>query len=198
MKTNGFDQVQITGKKDPRGHAHGLAVDPTGAAVMVSQLHYHIQEGECFTVFDWADLDTITAEPNKEWLFIKDGSDLDVHWTYHFEADNPGTLEFFFNPTVTDNGVEIVPSNNDMNSANTLSSMTFYKDPTVTADGVQGVRRIVGSTGVGPKGGAGGTNELDLKFIMKDSTTFLMRFIPKYDETKVALVQTMYEIPKDN
>ncbi len=193
MKTNGKDTVRLSGPDLGTGGCNCVNVDRFGALVGVEQKHYHIQNGEFFTVYSY-DGDVDTAAP-KKWLLRTTGL-TEIHWAYILEASDAGLLVSYSSPTVTSDGTKLTPSNNKLGDPTTVTGMEFFEDPVISSNGTPLGYRLIGSEGGGPQGGSGGSVDANVKHVIGVPVTILFEFTPTNNDTKVNFIQYLYEVHK--
>lgn len=91
-------------------------IDHLGYLVSIEIEHHKVHEGVFYTVADF-DVSVDTASP-KYWHIITPNTDVRAHAKMQIATDTGGLVELFENPTTTGNGDAIVASNNDRNSTN--------------------------------------------------------------------------------
>lgn len=150
--------------------------------------HYKVHEGEHYTVSDH-DADVDIAGP-KYWHIITPGSNIKLHAKIALLSDQAGLVEFFENPTVTNNGTILPSYNNDRNSIRATSG-TFYYDPTVSSDGTRIDTSWIGA--YNQKTRVGGDTRRQAELILKQNESYLLKFTPEADDAKVTMLTEYYE-----
>lgn len=114
----------------------------------------------------------------------------EIHIIFEINTDIGGTLEFFENPTVTDNGILLSIINNNRRSSSTSLSQVF-EDPIVTSDGTS----LFGERGGTATNGAslGETRRNDEEFILNPSDTYILKFTPFADGANITVQLDWYD-----
>ncbi len=148
-----------------------------------SKLHY----GKYFSVSD-IDEDVDTGSP-KYWLFLHDGHDL--HIRGNVKSDSNGIVEFFEDPTITDNGSSITAYNNNRTN-DELSDVVFYQDPTISDDGTRLIVHMMGN-----RKRVGGSDNIFSNWILNTKETdYILKFTPDSNSTR-AVVNIAYHFYND-
>jgi len=159
----------------------------THSGVIIDTIHHKVHEGDYYVLNDLDE--DVDIEAPKKWL-LKTPTDKEIHIKIVMEANNSGKVEFYENPTVTDNGTEVSIYNVNRNSGNT-SSLNFYKDPTVSGGTLIEVRLIGTDNNKTKIGGYANEGE---EFILKKDEDYLIVFTPDNDGTKVLFNAGFYEV----
>ena len=147
-----------------------------GAQIMISLMDHMTHMGHAYACDDYAS--GLKADENKYWLFKTPDTDTRIHLTVSVSASN-GESILYEAPTTTDNGSTLTPSNKNRNSSNT-SSLSVWKNPTVSSTGIQ--------IGIIPL-----NNPKHRLWILKQNTTYLIKFTATKKKTTVNLVLDSYE-----
>jgi hypothetical protein len=159
--------------------------------IIIDIEHHKIHKGVHYACQDYDD-DVDTATP-KYWLVVTPNTSTRVHFNFNTIASKQGLIEFFENPTITDNGTAITPCNSDRNSSNT-AELLCYKDPTISSDGTRLGVNVTGSDSASVVGGSGGSSKRDDEFILKQNTGYIVKFTTKVNDARVSNCFKWYEI----
>lgn len=163
-------------------------VDPLGYLAQIAIEHHKVHEGVFYTVSDY-DNNVLIASP-KYWLIRTPNTAVRFHTKINLETDTGSLLEFFENPTLTDDGAALTAYNNDRNSPNT-SSLEFYSDPTVTNDGT---RLVSARVGAGREKKLGGVARPQAEFILKQNEEYLVKLTVDANGADVTINIEGYEV----
>lgn len=142
----------------------------SGSLRTIEQEHATIHDGNGYQLSG-----EIAALANAASAYFLIDPSAPIHWRDYrlFSDDAPIDIEFFENPTTTDNGTTLTPLNRNRLSANT-STAAVYSGPTVTADGSRlYISRIVG-TGTGANK-TGEVEGLPVEWIIDGGNTYLLK-----------------------
>lgn len=144
----------------------------SGCQAVMAAEHWHVHKGHYFMVDDiFLDL---ANGGTREYLIVVPTLIFPHLRAAQFSLeDSPCTLEYFEGTTVSANGTELTPFNNNRNSLNETTVQVFHT-PTVTGDGTQFVDEYIPPTGVGASPGASGSDESE-EWILKQGTNYLIR-----------------------
>lgn len=166
------------------------ARDPkTNARVFIRLDHHMVHQEKMFTISD-IDTEVDIAAP-KYWLIRTPDSSTRAHVKIAVTADNPAVVELFENPTITADGTELTPVNNDFNSQIAPETDFFY-DPAVTADGARKDVKYIGTYNV--RIFLGGTTRQQAEFILKQNEEYLVKATVEVNDTQVTLGVEFYEL----
>lgn len=155
--------------------------------------HHRIHEGNHFMVHRIATgIDIVTP---KYFLIIPppiqpDGTVIEMHIIFEVVTDKGGTLEFFENPTVIDNGAELTIINNNRRSA-TPSQAQIFEDPIVTNDGVPLSQQRGGTAAIGIT--LGEFSRDDEEIILHQADTYILKFTPLADGANITMEINWYD-----
>lgn len=119
-----------------------------------------------------------------------DGSIIEMHLIFEVVTDIGGTLEFFENPTVTNNGTELKIINNNRRSSTTSLAKIFEK-PTVTNDGTSLFEERAGTTTNGAE--LGEFKRDDEEIILHQTDTYILKFVPLADGANITMELNWYD-----
>lgn len=176
------DKVKIT------DGTYDAEVDVLGYLVAIEIEHHKVHEGKFYTVSDY-DSSVDTASP-KYWHIITPDSSARAHIKIQVATDTGGLIEFYENPTTTNNGGALTAFNNDRNSGNS-TTFNFYKDPTISSDGTLiEVSRI----GAGREKKIGGMARQPSEIILKQNEQYLIKATPDSNGASVTINIGFYEV----
>lgn len=162
--------------------------DLTNFHVGITTEHTQIHDGKHFTCSDYDGEVDITSP--KYW-HIKT-VDCWAHFVFKLRAGLNGTLEVFENPTITDNGT-LLPTYNSYRDHPNTALTTVYKDSLQSADGVRLLAQVIGSDGTAPIGRSGGNVKREREIVLKENMSYLIKFTPVTDDTRVSMECQFYE-----
>jgi len=141
----------------------------TNAQMTVSHEHHEMHEGSHYFIKTYVE-NTGSSGTSDEFIFTTPANGKRIHAKASLYADTDTTVNIYEGSTVSANGTEVTPMNNNRNSTNT-ATLTAYAGPTVTDDGDimwssrnGGGRRAVG-VGLG----------FNYEIIVKPETIYLFR-----------------------
>lgn len=190
LSVNGRTPVMV---QDENGDQVGADTVSRGI-ITISTEHDRIHDGNHFTCQDY-DEDVDIATP-KYWHF-KTSATLRDHLVFSLRAVASGVVEFFEEPTLTDDGVGLTCQNNDRESTNTASS-NVYENPTVSADGTRLLVNVVGSNAGNAASREGGVTSRAREFILKKSTSYIVKFTTDDNDDQVSCCFEWYETEAPN
>jgi hypothetical protein len=152
--------------------------------------HAEIHAENHYTCGDYDDnVDTGTS---KYWHLITPDTAARIHLTLKVKSSKNGLLEFFENPTTTDNGTSLTCFNSDRNSANTTTLAAYY-DPTVSVDGTRIDPEVMGTDGAAPVGDSGGFSIRSNEIVLKQNEQYLVKYTTQTSDNRVSLRLEFYE-----
>ena len=158
---------------------------------MIHFEHHEIHEGNHYACQDYdGDVDTGAA---KYWLVKTPNTTTRIHLIFKTILSKNGTVEFFENPTITDNGSALTACNNDRNSANTATLLCYY-DPTVTDDGTRLNVNVMGTDGTGVAGSSGGNTQREDEFVLKQNEDYIIKVTVENNDTRASNCLKWYEL----
>lgn len=155
--------------------------------------HHRIHEGNHFFVHRIAT--GINMANPKYFLIIPspvqpDGSVIEMHIIFEVMTDIGGTLEFFENPIVTNNGTELTIINSNRRSS-TTSLCQIFENPIVANDGTRLFEERAGTTTTGAELGEFERN--DEEIILHQADTYIMKFTPLADNANITMEINWYD-----
>ena len=167
MKSTRSGQTTILGGQSGQGQ---VDVDPSSRGLVgLDAVHRWVHRGYMFDAWNYnAALGSGAALE----ILIVTAASHGIHARFAAAAGGDALLTVFENPTVSNNGVAVVPMNRNRSSARTALGLV-YKNPTIAADGVQIGNTLLPGGDRGQTGGGGGSSFEE--FILAPSTKYLFR-----------------------
>lgn len=165
--------------------------------IAISEVHHKSHEGDAYTVTD-VDLSVDNAGP-KYWRITTPDTATWAHFQFEADASGPGLIEIFRTPTEDDPavaGTALVAYNDNENSANTATTAIKY-DPVFTSDGTRIWHSRIGVTG-NPVAASGGKSGSRREKILKQGTTYTVKFTPDGDGESIWISFYWYENTNEN
>ncbi len=158
-----------------------VAIDVTVKALnLIDVVHYKVHQGDFYSVSDYdSDVDILSP---KYWHIKTPDTSVRFHVSIKVSGSLAGLVDFFENPTLSNDGTSLTPNNNNRNSVKT-SSLSFYYDPTVSNDGTNQ-----------PASKIGGGVRTGSEFILKQNMSYIVKFTPAADNTAVSFTCEFYEV----
>jgi hypothetical protein len=148
-----------------------------------------IHEGSHYFIEDIVTLDATNAldigiqTPNTtSWL----------HMVWVVVSDAQVTLQIYEGSTITFDGTDITPLNNNRNSSNTSGIVNMEKNPTVTAVGTLLATASLG-TSTTPNAGIPGQADRNRELILKQNTNYLFRITSGVNGNNITYLYEWYE-----
>lgn len=161
----------------------GAEVDSTaGYLVFMDVAHHKIHE-EAYYNFAHYDNDVDIAGP-KYIRITTPNTATRIHFVYEVDVGaSGGLIELYENPTLLAAGTQGTPRNSNRNSASTATATVFYDSTTQPPnnDGTLLEVHFVGVSGGAAK--SGGSVEARHEWILKQNTTYLVKFTATADNT---------------
>jgi len=170
----------------------GNAVTSTDGALNVnadeiatlSHDHYEIHLGNHFSY----NVTTLVDDGEYYGLYFSVGSGEAVpHIVWGISADAIVQVALYESPTIT-TGAAVVTRNNNRNYSDTLQNVTIGLVTTITAPGTELYKELILATNQTP-----GTTSRDNEFVLKPSTTYLLRVQSNTDGTVISFRVSGYE-----
>jgi hypothetical protein len=111
----------------------GQAVDPSGAAVIISLLQYQVHQGNAYSL---AFVKDVASMGTSEVLIYTNNSVAMLHFVVNVETESESEYELFEAPTVSANGTIKAIYNRNRTSPN-ISQVDGYTTPTISGNGTQ-------------------------------------------------------------
>ncbi len=137
--------------------------------------HHRIHEGNHFMIH------RISTGINVKYFLIippptqSDGTVIEMHLLFKIKSDIGGTLKFFENPTITNNGNELTIINNNRRSS-TKSLAQIFEDPVISTDGKLLTEERGGTTTTGTE--LGETDRREEEIILNQNDKYILKFTP--------------------
>jgi hypothetical protein len=128
---------------DPLPVDAGEIDDVSGALIAINHSHHKMHEGKHFFYKSWMDLDG--AGSVGYFMFRTPDTAVRMHSMTRVTAEAEFTVEIFEGGTVSADGAQVTPFNNDRDSA-AVPGISAFAGPTVTDDGLLIWAAKVGST----------------------------------------------------
>lgn len=153
---------------------------------VMSVEHAEIHAGDHYHSYAYNnDVDTSVA-----WAFKT--SSKDVHFTFEYSSSKNGLVEFFEEPTVSTNNSTIGMFNSNRGSSNKCLAIF-----TVSKHAVGGDKRLyvesVGTDATSPQGKSGGLNKRSNELILKQNTSYLLKYTTQTNDNRVSIGILFYE-----
>lgn len=149
-----------------------------------------IDEGKLFrNAFYYTGIENAAVE----YILIKAGTKY-PHVKFIGQASGNATIELYYNPTVTLDGIEELAGPFNLNTLNTPLT-TWFPSPTIGDDGIYIANTfILGGSGVGtPAGSITSTSMNDLDVVLIPSVEFLLKIINTAGRDIDAYIQVVFQ-----
>lgn len=161
----------------------------------INLVHHRIHEGNHFVIHKVST--GINVANPKYFLIIPppvqpDGSIIEMHLIFEVDSDIGGTLEFFENPTVTNNGTALAVISNNRRSS-TVSQVLIFEDPIVTNDGTSLFQERKGTATIGVGATLGEFERDDEEFILHQVDTYILKFTPLANNANITMELNWYD-----
>ena len=130
---------------------------------------------------------------SKYWHVKAPNSSNRIHMVFRVIGSKNGLLELFEDPTLSNDGIELTPFNNNRNSSNTTTVLVF-KDPTVSSDGTLLVPEVIGTDTVNPTGRQGGVFNRHNEFLLRQGGSYLIKYTALTDNSRVSTLIAFYVV----
>jgi hypothetical protein len=180
----------IRGFRSSDSTAQPLRLDrATNTIQVIDYGHHETHAGSHFFYTDY-DNDVDVAAP-KYYRLTTPNTTKWIHMFAITYSEGVGTWELFEGATVDNAGTTATVINNDRNSATAAGLVVAY-DPTSTADGTLIKIWRTGSGTTAPTR-VGSESSRDQEIILKQNTTYFLKFTPDSNDAKTAIDLEWYE-----
>ncbi len=151
----------------------------TNANVVITSDHAAIHAGEGFSVYITADNLANGASRNVA-LTMPDTGYVHLKFYDAWISNSQGLLELYEDPHTVSGGASLIPVNRRRLGTPRISGVTVLDGATVTLnEGDHNAQRLevlrFGGGGTGPQGRAGGDRSTDIEWVLKPSTSYVLR-----------------------
>lgn len=189
------DMIYIEGRaihaKNQDGEVIPVIIDELGRIINVDILHDLVHDGRMFFIsYVFRDV------PDGSTVYIQHTTASGKALHSQIEAESVGKWLFqsFANPTITDQGTELIPINRKSNGTYVVES-TFYREPTVTDQGTARLNKLFGS-GTQPSRFSTGDFSERLESVFTENVSVLVGFTNESGSTQdLTVTLDFYETP---